>query len=264
MKNLAVKGLQTEVYDEKGNKLSFSNEQAIRFTELEKTLKTDLTKVARTLVEIQESGFYLMRGYLSFKEYVNDALAYSYSTVQRYIAVEKSFAGVLEDYSQYPITRLVEVAKDPENIEKIKKAKNKDKVLSNIITSLAEKKKELLELEPPSSKIELDYPRLMESHRSELMVFYNFIEQHNFFESEDALEIFGQILADMKDFMKGIEPIILVKIEDIRERKEREKSEEKPVDGEIVEEGFDTDKEAERLTLGELDVTARSMSSTEE
>lgn len=68
----------------------------------------------------------------------------------------------------------------------------------------------------------------------------------------------------MKDFMKGIEPIILVKIEDIRERKEREKSEEKPVDGEIVEEGFDTDKEAERLTLGELDVTARSMSSTEE
>lgn len=220
MKELSIKDIG-KIYDDKGNEITFTQEQIDNYLQLEKKLKSDLVEVAKTLVEIKNKQFFLMRGYASFKEYVNDALAYSYGTVQRYIAVEQNFGGLI-DYSKYSITKLAELTKNEDAITRLQKAKSdkaKDKVIKEELDKMAKTPDK-----KPEEKKQLLLSEVMRNYREDIQLFTTHVDTGVFIEDDEAILELAKIYQHLEKFWSEIEPAVMSRMEEVvfKQKKQEE------------------------------------------
>lgn len=267
--NQLVKKYNLQMTVKDGNDvIAFTNEQAERYLDLKKKSQTALTDACKSLVQIQQERLYLMEYYTSMKEFVTDALNISYETAQRYMSLEKTFGSLGVDYSSLPASKLFEIAKDTDKMEKLSSPKTKDKEgkLLGFIEELKlrdklkKQQKEDAKSEGSNSEPTGDIPleNYTTSIRQDLVSLSSKLLNGQFdWENKVRANEVGKLLEDMRGFLTAIPPLYLENIENIR-------AEFRPIEEEEAARQFAEQEANRRMSLSKDNIQDAEISDSED
>lgn len=207
--------------------INFTPEQAERYLQLKEQAKIGMVETCKILVEINESKLYLMEGYESMKDFVTDVFSFSYRTAESYMSLETNFGALGIDYSKLPASKLFEIAKDSEKMDKLSNPKTKDKEAKllqfieelKLRDKLKKQQKEDAKSEGSKSEPTGDIP--IETHidgiRQELLSFSSkLLNGSPDWQNKVRINEIGKLLEQMREFLAVIPPLYLENIENIR------------------------------------------------
>lgn len=224
--NKLVKKYQLELnaVDAEGNGIKFESADAERYLELKSSVSRTMTETCKSLVEIEEKKYYLMDGYMSMKEFVTDAFSFGYRMATNYMLVEKTFGEIGVNYSNFPVVKLLEIAKDEDKMRVLKKVKDPEAKIIDYIQEMKEK-----QFSGGKKKKESDAGTLavipLRQFRENMQLFGLSILKPDFdWNNEENLNEIGHVIETWQGIVDSIDGLFLANIDRVRtERKEKEK-----------------------------------------
>lgn len=115
--------------------VSFSQEDHFALIEAENDIGNSIWKLSMSFKRIKDRKLFLLRGYTSFKDYVETNMRFSISQANRYLKIADTF-GDSKNYrqiSELPMSKLLAVAKDVSLVDKIKTSDFSEEELKNYV-----------------------------------------------------------------------------------------------------------------------------------
>lgn len=248
--------------------INFTSEDAERYLQLKEQAKAGMVETCKILVEINERKLYFMESYDSMKDFVTDVFSFSYKTAESYMSLETNFGALGIDYSKLPASKLFEIAKDPDKMEKLSSPKTKDKEgkLLGFIEELKlrdklkKQQKEDAKSEGSNSEPTGDIPleNYTTSIRQDLVSLSSKLLNGQFdWENKVRANEVGKLLEDMRGFLTAIPPLYLENIENIR-------AEFRPIEEEEAARQFAEQEANRRMSLSKDNIQDAEISDSED
>lgn len=136
MDNAELEGFPESVVDPAtGIEIKFTEEDHFSLIEAENDIGNSIWKLSMSFKRIKDRKLYLLRGYNSFKDYVETNMRFSLSQVNRYLKIADTFGDSrnFKQIAELPMSKLLAVAKDVSLVDKIKTSDFSEEELKNYV-----------------------------------------------------------------------------------------------------------------------------------